>query len=268
MTGHADPVGGYVLTASDGSFLWNGEYSCTPGTQVYAYALGGTPTGSTTNSAIGLLAVLGTCPSAGNFSAVPTVWINEVSTVAAAHAFAGFATDATHVSSSGTALAQIGIANAFANAANLSALQAGVALAVTPAQAGTVPQNEINTLADMLAACVASGSSASSVCSTLFANSRSVIGGVTPTDTATAAINIAQAPGANIAALYALAPSAAPFAPALTAPPNDFTVAISFTGGGLSEPAEVAISASLRRSPSTVQAMCGRAISSTQPSPS
>ncbi len=50
---------------------------------------------------------------------MPYMVVNEVSTVAAAYAMAGFATDATHVGSSGTALALTGIANAFANAANL-----------------------------------------------------------------------------------------------------------------------------------------------------
>ena len=97
------------------------------------------------------------------------VVVNEVSTVAAAYAMAGFATDALHVGSSGTALAQMGIANAFANAANLETIGTGVALATTPAGNGTVPQAEINTLANILAACVNSNGTGSA-CSTLFAN--------------------------------------------------------------------------------------------------
>ncbi len=110
-TGHADAVGAYVVSGSDGGFQWVGNRSCTPGTQLYVYATGGG------NAATGLMAALGNCPASGSYSGFSYVWVNEVSTVASAYSFAGFATDETHVSSSGTALAQIGIANAFANTA-------------------------------------------------------------------------------------------------------------------------------------------------------
>ena len=68
-------------------------------------------TGGTNNTASGLLAALGTCPgtagTTGNvFSSSLYVVMNEVSTVATAYALAGFATDAVHISSSGTALQQ------------------------------------------------------------------------------------------------------------------------------------------------------------------
>ena len=64
-----------------------------------------------------------------------------------------------------------------------------------------------------------------------------------PTDTATAAINIAHNPTANIAALYALSTASPPFAPALTGAPNDFTIALNFTAGGISSPSAIAIDA-------------------------
>ena len=132
--------------------------------------------------------------------------MNEVSTVAAAYAMAGFATDATHVGSSGTALALTGIANAFANAANLETLGTGVALATTPAGNGTVPQAEINTLGNILAACVNStggdGPPSLRRATTLFTNALSSgTTGTLPTDTATAAINIAHNPGVNVASV-------------------------------------------------------------------
>ena len=95
----------YVTTDVSGSFSITGDYTCGAGQQVYLYALGGNP-GAGINSAAGLMAALGTCPAAGNFlTTTPYVVVNEVSTVATAYAFAGFATDATHVGSSGTALA-------------------------------------------------------------------------------------------------------------------------------------------------------------------
>jgi hypothetical protein len=236
-TGNSDAIGAFVLTGSDGSFSVTGDYTCMQGTQVYLYALGGNPGAGTTNSAAGFLAILGNCPAAGNLLAqTPDIWVNEVSTIAAAYA--------THVSSSGSALAQIGIANAFANAANLATLSTGVALTVNPAGNAFVPQTEINTLANILASCVNSGSSGSTNCGTLFTNAKSGgSSGTTATDTATAAINIAHNPGTNVGTLYGIPPPAIAFAPALTAtlPPNDFTIGLNFTGGGIANPSSLAI---------------------------
>jgi hypothetical protein len=226
-TGHSDSVGAYVPTASDGSFTITGDYSCTTNTQVYLYVLGG-DAGSGQNSAAGLMAALGNCPASNNFlSSDPVIQVNEVTTVAAAYSFAGFATDATHVSSSGTALAQIGIANAFANAANLASIVTGQALATTPAGTGAVPQSEINTLANILASCVNSAGPSSTNCSNLVTYTNG------PSDTASAAINIAHNAAANVAGLYALSTGTPPFAPALAAAPNDFSIALNFSGGGI-----------------------------------
>jgi hypothetical protein len=232
----------YVTTSALGVFSITGDYTCTANTQVYLYSLGG-DAGSGANSAAGLMAALGNCPATGTFVlTTPFILMNEVSTVAAAYSIAGFATDATHVSSSGTTLAQTGIANAFATAANLETLATGNALATTPAGNGTVPQSEINTLANILAGCVNSTGSTSSACGTLFSNAESAGStGTPPTDTATAAINIAHNPGANVANLYALATPVTQFAPALTGQPYDFTIALSFTGGGLNDPNSIAV---------------------------
>ena len=238
-TGYSNSLGAYVPTAADGSFTITGDYSCTPNTQVYLYSLGGSQ-GGIANSAAGLLAALGNCPSSGNFlTATPFIAVNEVSTVAAAYAFAGFATDATHVSSSGTPLAQIGIANAFANATNLAGISTGAALATTPAGNGTVPQSEINTLANILASCMNSngavtGPTNPTACYTLFNSARAAgSSGTIPSDTATAAINIAHNPAANIAALYGLSTANPPFGSALGAQPNDFTISLSISTPGV-----------------------------------
>lgn len=240
----------YVTTDSNGNFAITGDYTCVGGQQVYMYSLGGDPgLGSGTNSAAGLMAALGTCPGSVGanhiFSSGLYVVINEVSTVAAAYAFAGFATDALHVSSSGTAAAKLGIANAFLNAAELETLSTGVANLSSPAGVGTtangggaMPQAEVNTLGNILAACVNSAGPGSSSCSTLFTHAES--GGTTgtpPTDTATAAINIAHNPVAAVSALWGLSSAYAQFNPTLTSQPNDFTVSILYNnslvnGGG------------------------------------
>jgi streptogramin lyase len=244
----------YVSTGSGGTFNISGDYTCTGGQQVYLYALSGSPglPLGATNPAAGLLAALGTCPgtagSTGNtFSSSIYVVMNEVSTIATAYALAGFATDAVHVSSSGTTLGLQGLANAFANVPNLETLGTGVATTSNVAGTGTVPQLEINTLANILASCVnstgtVSGPTNPTACYTLFTNALSGgASGLQPTDTATAAINIAHYPGINVAALYGLSTASPPFASALTAQPNDFTIAIQITGNGLDEPDRVAI---------------------------
>jgi hypothetical protein len=234
-TGTSDQVGAYVETSYTGSFSLTGYYSCSSGQQLYLYVLGGNA-GVGANAASGLMAAIGNCPSSSGPGTVVTV--NEVSTIAAAYALAGYAVDATHVSSSGTALAKVGVANAFANAANLATLSTGVGLSQTPAGNGAVPIAEIDTLANALAGCINTGTN----CGPLLgdATSDGTKNGTVPTDTATAAINIAHNPGANVTALYGLA-STAVFTPTLTVAPNDWTVGLSFTGGGLNGPAGVAI---------------------------
>lgn len=232
----------YVTSASDGSFTITGDYICSIGQQLYMYAVGGN-SGDGTNLASGLLAALGDCSSINSNTYIA---MNEVSTVAAAYALAGFASDATHISSSGNALAQKGIANAFNNAANLATLSSGTALATTPGGNGVAPQTEINSLANILAACVNSSGPNSSACSTLLATATSTgaAGGIQPADTATAAIYIAQNPAANVEALYNIATSTVPFNPALTAEPDSWAIALNFTGGGLNSPFFLAIDAS------------------------
>ena len=248
-TGASDALGAYVTTGAGGKFSITGDYTCTPNTQVYLYALGGNPGGGT-NSAAGLMAALGNCPGSGTFSSSSFINVNEVTTAAAAYAFAGFASDATHVSSSGTALAKVGIQNAFANAANLVDVSAGAALSTTPAGNGTAPQSLVNTLGNILAACVntngaVTGPTNPTACYTLFNNAQSNgSSGTVPTDTATAAINIAHNPGVNVSNLYGLATAVAPFSPALSSAPNDFIVGIEFTGGGLNNPQAIAIDGS------------------------
>ena len=245
----------YVTSGALGAFSITGDYSCTANTQVYLYAVGGNPglsPSTINNTAAGLLAVLGNCPGGVNafLTATPYVVMNEVSTVAAAYAFAGFATDAVHVSSSGTPLAKVGIQNAFANAANLANLSTGQALAVPPSDpAGTAPQAAVYSIANILASCVntngtVSGPTSPTACYTLLTSALS--GGTTgtqPTDTATVAINIAHNPGANVAALWGLITGTPAFGSGLTVEPNDFTLGLQLKSTDLAAPHSVAIDA-------------------------
>jgi streptogramin lyase len=248
----------YVTTASDGSFSINfgNDYDCGDGYDageaddfslsgnepVYLYAVGGDP-GAGVNAAAGFLASLGPCSGISNSTSVQ---MNEMTTVAMAYAVAGYAQDATDINSSSSALAATGIGNAFANTTNLVDLSSGQPLATTPTingGNGTVPTAEITTLANILAACVNTADvyvsgvyqSPSSACSTLLstATSDGTSGGANPTDTASAAINIAHNPSANVMTLFDSTPTNPAFGGGLTNQPNDFTIALTFTGGGI-----------------------------------
>ena len=245
-TGYSDSVGAYALADNTGQFSIAGDYTCTPGSQVYLYSAGGNP-GNGVNSAASFLAVVGVCPSAANFSStLPSLVVNEVTTVAAAYSLAAYATDATHVSSPNTTLALTGIQNAFANAANLADTTTGAALTTTPAGNGTVPAATIYTLANILGECVNSTGPGSAPCSTLLstATSDGTSGGTEASDTATAAINIAHHPAANVSKLFTVG-TGTPIAVAggLTTMPSDFSLSIVFTGGGLNIASPPAIDA-------------------------
>ena len=234
----------YVTTDSGGSFTITSDYTCpAAASQVYLYSIGGDAGGGSSNAAAGLLASLGTCPASGTLSSSLTVVVNEATTVAMAYATAGYATGATRISSSGTALAKVGIANAFSSATNLADLTTGAPLATTPGGNGTVPQSKIDTLANILAACINSTGPSSTQCTTLFANAKN--GSTAPTETATSMINIAHNPASNVATLYGIQPAvAAPYMPDLAAAPNDFTIAIPYTGAGINVARGIAIDAS------------------------
>jgi hypothetical protein len=230
-TGHAaDSVGHYVLTGEYGGFSIAGDYTCKAGHTVYLLVRGGNSGGEGANEGIGLMASLGTCPASGTFTqSQPFVFVNEVTTVAAAYGLAGSATDATHISGGSTDV----IAAGMATAARLASVSTGF----VNSRGTTEPSRRmLHTLANILAACINSGGSGSGACTTLFAKARS--GGATgtiPADTATAALNIARNPDANVLDLYDLQPIAAPpFLPALGSPPPDFKLASASGAGGIS----------------------------------
>lgn len=253
----------YVTTDSGGNFNITGDYTCsynatTPADsdQLYLVGLSGnttftpgtTPTGGSTNPYIGEMAVLGQCPSNGTFAGhLSYIYVNEVSTVAAAYALAGFATNSHSVGSGSSTQAQLGLANAFANANQLYDIQGsgilGQARTVTPNGNGTVPNQLINSIADMLASCINQSNSTTTPpttgnCKTLYSNTGN------SSDTASAAIYIAQHPGSNVPALFGLVGSSPQFATDLPSQPSDFAAGIKYTGSpSLTNPVDVAIDA-------------------------
>lgn len=221
---------GYVVSDATGSWSITGAYpTCAAGSYVYMVALGGNPglSAGTNNSALALMAGLGQCSS---LNAATLVNINEVTTVATAYALAQFITDSTHVGTTSSNV--VGLTNAFSTIGNLVNTSTGYSSALTPAGNGTVPQAEINTLANALAAC-ANSNGVGNPCAALM--SAATTPSSTPVDTAQVAINIAQNPGLNPSAIFALSTATAPFQPALTAAPADWTMSVIYKNSGIGQ---------------------------------
>ena len=234
--------GGYISTDSAGGFNIDGDWSCTNGNdQVYILALAGNPglTAQTNNTALALMAALGTCSSL--VLRYPYIVIDEVTTMASVWALQQFMTDATHIGTPSANAA--GLSTAFAQVPNIVSIGTGQALSKTPAGNGTIPQSKINTLADILAPCANSPSGASTACSRLF-SAATPSGKTLATDTIAAALSIAQNPGRMTSTLFALSGVNGPFQPQLSSAPVDWMIFITFTGGGLHGPSSVGVDGS------------------------
>jgi streptogramin lyase len=221
-----------TTTASDGTFTIPHPLVCPVGnTLVYLLATGGNA-GAGTNTFLAEAAVVGPCSSINTSSFFS---ISEVTTVAAAYVLAPFATVTTGVTSIGTSATNLqGLGNAYGTASNLVNLATGAAH-VTADLTGIVPPTaELNTLADILSACVNQGPVvvSPSSCDTLFIDT-TPSGGVSPTDTFQAAINLAKNPALHNTSLFGLVASNAPYQPTLTSAPGDFTLALGYNGGGI-----------------------------------
>jgi hypothetical protein len=155
-----------------------------------------------------------------------------------------------------TGCAASGLAHAFLNAINLVNTTTGAANTTVASGSTitvTVPQALIYTLANSVEACINSSGSSSSACTTLMTNTTptELFSPTAPTNTLQALLDLAQypsmatnsstppgppvgstagnaIPSAATTALFNLANSNAYYGPALTAAPDDFTIAIDY----------------------------------------
>ena len=228
---------GSVTTDSSGNFNVTTPIQCPSSTtQVYLVAKGGNPglASGTDNSALVLMTALGDC---GALSPSTSIQVNEVTTAAAAFALSQFLGPNAAVAAS--ASNATGLGNAFVTAQNLVNTSTGIAPGAGMPAGAKAEISKLNTLANILSTCADSDGTAA--CSKLL--SAADAGGAKPTNTLDAAINIVRNPGANVAALFKLAASNAPFSAALSAAPHDWTLSISYKGGGLNRPGMIAIDA-------------------------
>ena len=255
----------YATTDANGNFGFS-TYFCPSGTtQTYLLALGGNPgiggtgsggsvNGATNNTAIAVAAAVGDC---SNLNPSTFVSINELTTVALATAAQQYAVGPTQIGAPNTTAAAAGLRNAFLLAQDLVATNTGTSRTTNVAGTGSVPQTKVDTLGNILAPCLNSASNNSAPCTSLF-SAAVPAGGTTVSETFSAMLSIAKNPGNNVANINALTNAAAPFQPSLASAPNDWTLAITYSGGGMTAPGSVVIdqtgNAYIGNSPSTAGA--------------
>jgi streptogramin lyase len=227
-----------LTSGANGGFMLP-AYTCPlSNSVVYAVATGGslTPTGPA-NTAAELAAVIGTCNSVSSANVV----IDEATTVATAFAMQQFIATGglgTGGKLGATATNASGISLAAATALNLVNTATGQAPGAAFPSSGTAPVARMNTLANLLHACVV-GSASSTSCTQL--ETATAVSGTTPTNTLDAMVNLAKQPGTNVGQLYALAGSATMYSPVLTSAPADWMLPVTFGGGAMNSPSAISI---------------------------
>jgi Chitobiase/beta-hexosaminidase C-terminal domain len=255
----ATALGSSTTTASDGSFSLTGKYNCTNATNgvntlVYILSTGGNP-GSGTNPNLIMMAALGQCSS---LTSSTFIFIDEVTTIGSIAAlYNPYMTSATNLGSGSSDALAAGV-GAFGNVAVYTNTSTGTAPGPTLPSGYYASSTEINTLSNILASCVnstggaASGTNSSdgTACGNLFNLTRNV-GGVAPTNTIAAILNILNNPTQNASSLFSLPQPIAPFQPSLSAAPTTWalpvrqiatTPSISVTGGTYSSAQFVTLS--------------------------
>jgi hypothetical protein len=251
-----------TTSGGDGTFSFGGSYTCpstsssTESQYLYLTASGGQPTTGVTNGQAAFMLALGPCSTV--LSNNPNVVVDEVTTIATVTALQQFfAIDSVNgLGNIGTSSTNLtGLANAMATVSNLVNAANGQTFASTTTSAAvtgfttapivtiTPEATKINTMADILAACInTSGSNTTTpnACNTLYANS-----GGSPLDTVQAAYYMATIPAGSgtpascgtgtavttapsICTLYGLASATSPYQSMLTSAPLDWTLGISY----------------------------------------
>jgi hypothetical protein len=164
----------------------------------------------------------------GNVAQDDDVVVNERTTVAIGTAFAQFI-DGSRIS--GNTDGMLNAVHMTANMADPHSGQLGAVLDNPPNGGDTSTRATFNSLADMVAACVA----AQSGCTTLFAAATPPGGGPAPTTVLQAIANLTRYPSHDLGELFRLARTNTTYTPALTAPPTSWLLFLKFTGGMYSD---------------------------------
>jgi cardiolipin synthase len=210
-----------------GYFTINGDYTCpSASTEVYLVGTGGNPgLGAGTNNAdISLMAALGPC---GNLSSSTSIVMNELTTIATVAPLSGYMNSYSTV---GAGSADAETLQALFSAVNLYAnVSSGVVPGPTLPAGFVAPTTAIQTLGDIVAACInSSGGAAGTLtpCGQLFTLA-TISGHAAPTDTVGAILNILKQPTTNVSQIYGLLSGTPPFQPTLSSTPSSWALPIT-----------------------------------------
>jgi streptogramin lyase len=223
-----------VFSDTSGDFGIPSSFQCpTPTTQTYMLAVHGNPglNPAVENPALLLMVALGDCQDVGS----RFLSINEVTTVAAVWALSPFLGSNATVASSTTNAS--GLRNAFLIAHNLADTATGHTPGPGLPEGSLLEIAKINSLANALVPCI--GSDGSTGCTSLFLAAEA--GTSRPSNTLDAALNIVRNPGANVTGVFQVGSSKVSNQPALASAPHDWTLSVTYSGGGLDQPGNVAV---------------------------
>lgn len=229
-------LGAALTTDANGRFSITSNFTCPYSNSVlYVVSRGGHAGASgAANAGTVLAAMLGPCSDLKNSLSAP---VDEATTVATVWSMAQFLSGGAQIGATSTN--NSGLTLAAATAENLVDITTGIAPGTNFPVTGTAPIAKINTLANVLNACIVSSGAASPACTQLYA--ATTTGGVAPSNTLDAAVNLAHQPGSNVAAIYGLSTASNAYAPQLTAAPSDWTLFVTYSGGGMNDPSTVSI---------------------------
>jgi len=218
-----------VSSDASGSFSITADYTCPSASAlVYLAATGGNPglggSGQSANPQLALLSLLGPC---GSLTSSTYITINEVSTVAAVYSAIPYITAVGSTGSTPTEGPLL--ANAFSLASELANTASGTSPGASVPSGVTIPVSQINTIANILSACINSAGGVAgdgSLCGSFFALTAPP-GGPAPTDSVAALIDLANQPSQNTSALFNMIPPSPPFQPSDSQAPIDLSVHLS-----------------------------------------
>lgn len=221
-----------VTTNASGVATIPTSYNCLANSPlVYVVSTGGTVAGtSSVNPNISLMSALGVCSNIGSGAKFVA---DEATTVAGIEALGQFYALGGAIGASATNTT--GLANAFATASTLASPTAGTSPGSTLPSNAVSPAPRVNSLANLLNACVTNASA----CTSLYTSTAQ--GTKQATNTLDAMYYLTKSPTANVAALYAQSLASSAYLPSLTAVPTDWTMFINYSGGGLSTPSGIGV---------------------------
>ncbi len=224
-----------ITTDSTGTFSVPATYTCPSSASiVYFVATGGQVGTGSANSSLKLMTSPGAC---GSLTAGTSYVVNELTTVASAYAFAQFLAPGAQLGASSTNIS--GITLAAGTLANLINTKTGTGPGSAFPATGTSPIATLNSLANALNACAVSTGSGSSACSSFL--SPAFTGSTPPTNTLDAVLNLVKNPAIAVGNIYTLTKASSVYTPVLTAAPSDWTLFITYTGGGMNEPSALSV---------------------------